>query len=345
MPPVDQHLFQLNLLLWMSLPGSSAAVRPILNEVGYEMWAISPEIRSPVAKLARLRRAGAKEAGRAELLLYRKSRSHALLIECKADSFTLASTNSPQLILLCAVTDNELRDAVGIDPAATTSSDLLYVLPKGRPPMTSTFSESSARLQAEGLSGHAGCVLELDERDDGVYAGLVGVALRDSDLEAALRSPLRVMSYSDRSQDWRPLYLIPIDPSVAGLSADPVGRAILEERVRTPLLAQVGRSLGTDFEIDVGALLRGAIAVWDIWAAPDDKKSLSRFATDVVRTLLNELSGAGAPVTGLGGRRYRVGAVSPELAARMRRAIARSTSRNLPLTFDEAMQAELFEDS
>jgi hypothetical protein len=344
-PPVEQHLFQLNLLLWMSLPAAPSAIRPVFYEVGYTVWAISPEITAPLAKLGRLRALGASEVARAEMVLHRASASRAVLLECKADSFTLGSSNATQLLLLFGVADNELRDAVGMNPTIPLTSDLLYVLPAGRgTPMAGTFTDAATRFAAESLSCHVGCVLELEERPDGVYAGLVGPALGDAALDAALRPRPRVMTYADPGQDWRPLYLLPIDPSVAGLSTDAVGKSILEERVRAPLLARVGRALGSSFVIDVNDLLRTAIPVWDIWTAPDEKKSLVRFATGLVSALTKELVAVGVSVTVLGGRRYQVQAVSPELAARLRRMIVRSAARNLPLDLGQAQQPELFDD-
>lgn len=339
-------LFQLNLLLWCCLPTGPDGVARIFRDAGYEVISIAPRLRPAVSQLARLRSLGSQDSASPELVLYASGKRHLLVLECKASSFSSASSvNVAQLITLLAVEGDVLRDAIGLHPSIRLESSLGYVVPNGTTGlMSTTLEDISRRLISGGHKCHLGFALLLDERADGIYAGIERPeGLRDGDLRTTLAKWPRVLAW-DGAEDWRPLYLLPIDPSIAALDSDAVGRQVLEERIRAPMLARIGRKIGPrEFVIDVDDLLADAIPVWDLWDALDAKKALRTFALSLVRTVAQELRGAAINVVERN-RQFTIAGTTIETAGAVRRALRRSAMRGIPLDLSIPEQTGLFEE-
>ena len=101
-------LFQLNLLLWLSMPAKGGQIVPVLWENGFETYAIGASIRVPIEAQLRLNaptgRAAIATSVNPDLLLQSKAQGALLTIECKLSSFGPASDGALQAlgILACA---------------------------------------------------------------------------------------------------------------------------------------------------------------------------------------------------------------------------------------------------
>jgi len=343
---VADPLFQLNLLLWCTLPSSPDGVERIFRAEGYEIQSIAPRLRPRVGQLADVRALGGQDSASPELVLYASGKKHMMTLECKAVSFSSASSlNVAQLVVFMIVEGPGLRDALGIHHSANISSSVGYVIPtETTRRMADTLEDAYLRIRNRGHPCNTGFVMLLDERPDGVYMGIErSDGLNDPSLRVKLEGWPRVLAWTDGSA-WRPLYVLPVDPSIDGIESDVVGKEILEERIRAPLLARVGNKIGTaEFEISVDDLMRSAVPVWNLWGAIEAKKAVRTFGLGLVRLVATELRAAEIAVAERGGR-FVVDGTTPEKAARVRRGLRLSLARRLPLDLTTPEQGELFDE-
>lgn len=84
-------LFQINLLLWLSMPAKGDQIVPILWESGFRVYAIGASIRVPVDVQLKMHaptgRTSIATSVSPDLLLQNKAKQALLAMECKLNSF------------------------------------------------------------------------------------------------------------------------------------------------------------------------------------------------------------------------------------------------------------------
>ena len=92
-------LFQLNVLIWATLPQpSSAPVNPILRNLGYSLFSIEQPLEPSITQRASLqeRMPPVIIAPVADVLLENPRQSHFVVMECKPSSFGVESYETRQ---------------------------------------------------------------------------------------------------------------------------------------------------------------------------------------------------------------------------------------------------------
>ncbi|MCX5351243.1 hypothetical protein OG901_26395 [Streptomyces mirabilis] len=283
-------VFQVNSCLWLvskSTPAKDGR-RPYYD-AGYRL-------RSLGAKLAFSSETRAKLSGKSwgpqppepDLLFHHLQSGDHLVLECKASSFGEESSTSGQarkLLISCA----EANTAVGVDGQAV----VIYVLPaEDCQRQVETLTALAAEVVEAGFKTATYGTLGLSIDETGLWAELRVSAATDAEHLAEIVG--RVLVVAGASNDARPLYLIPYDPTASSNQA-PEEREychrILLERFYLAAVQVIGTADIPDcVVIKADDLFRQATyAVSDKWQA----KELSPLKGKLIHgmaTLLNKKS-------------------------------------------------------
>ncbi|HAW50507.1 TPA: hypothetical protein DCX16_06130 [bacterium] len=134
MNPIDvikDPIYQLNLMLWLLQPlKNNYPLRPVLKELGYELFAIgpsmplSPELRERLKELS----ISCAEAPEPDLLISRNKTFEFITIECKAQMFGPASEKqADQARALLLQNGEQFNLAIGLEIDASPDIHLVYV--------------------------------------------------------------------------------------------------------------------------------------------------------------------------------------------------------------------------
>ena len=308
---VPTPLFQLNLMLFLTWPAPSSFVTPIFYREGFALRSIAPSIGVPLEALARAQAADLpiQPTASPELLLEQGCQQQLLLIECKSSSFGPASSTSRQARALLACPGPYLAERIGITAAMDWKGYLLYVVGGGQEgPMQDTLQVLSQELHTARISTADSGAMGIHVRADGVY--LSPEARSNIPVQALQQTPthgLQVMALEE-GEDPRPLYLIPLDPSIA--VDDPVERQMLEERVRQAVTSLIGT---------MDEILTAVTPVWNVWKGSQAAKAfLKAVRTYVVRKVLVHMRRLGAHID-LHPHHFAFTQVTPKIARDLRR--------------------------
>lgn len=328
-------LFQLNLLIWLSWP-SGPVLNPIFHANGFALYRLGQTIAVPLA--ARLGAQGANpplavgEAVSPDLLLRHRDRAALIALECKKGSFSPASTAAGQAAGMLACTGPHIATTLGLDPPADWRASPLYAVSHPHQAAMAETLETLARDLTR--AGVITCLdpataLGIDVAADGVYLRFVA----PERLLFPVTVDVKVMELAS-GEDPRPLYVIPIDPTVD--LTDDYGRQALEQRLRSAFVATVGARIGSG-SVSVGwdELMTAAIPVWPLWHGKG--RRLLQGCKSYVRRRLRELAALGATwdqsPTG-----FTVADVTPDVADRIRRALQTPAQSQPPARLDRSEQ-------
>lgn len=124
---LNDPLFQLNFILWQTLPVPRSFVkRALFHEAGYRVNLISPKLPLPVAIRERLSVSTLdfQDSASPDEVLRQSNGKQYLLVECKRSSFGPDSTTAKQAVTLLLLNKEALSEALGF-PAATDLDGLL----------------------------------------------------------------------------------------------------------------------------------------------------------------------------------------------------------------------------
>ncbi len=240
--PVDQvPLFQLNLMIWLSFPMRAGKYTPIFRASGYELYRIAPPIPLSMGVVARASTATPPldmvERPAPELVLRHNEVPRLLTVECKASSFGPDRKQARQAIGLISLTGPHMASVFGLDtPEQWAAHALFAVTHPQQDDMESCLEALSQRMQAARIEPIPSTSCGIELRDDGVYL----LFARPDRMPFSIVEDVKVVTL-EPGEDPRPLYVIPLDPSIN--AQDEYGQRVVEERTRTALAYLIGSRL------------------------------------------------------------------------------------------------------
>lgn len=283
-------LVQVNLLLHLALPYPMGdAIEPILNHLGFRIYAVNRRIGLPIEVVSRAReRVSLQNACSPDIVLSNGQRSIALLIECKSSSFGSLTTQAQQARTLLLLTGPRISNYLGYRDISESTA--VYVLPG-----------SEIEQQEECLASITSELRRLSlETTEWEVWGLVqsedGISLRNLKAGRSLDDPgdIRVVT-TDDPKNYEVMRLIPVDPDVA--ADDPIGTQVLQERLRNSFVQQVLRHSPSGYPITVTVSVdsmcsRVILFVWEAWN-PESKTWLRRKVRNYIRRMMLRMETVG----------------------------------------------------
>ncbi len=286
-PLERDSLFQLNLLIWASLPQPPGApVTPAVHNAGYVLWALEQPLDAGLAELARLRASGPQinPNPTADGVLRELRSDTYVLIECKPGSFDVGSGRAPQARGLIAAGGNA---ASRLGLGRTASAEACYLVPLDEAPsMDATLVALAGEVAGQGFTACSTGSLGVAVKPDGAYLGLTSQPLGAARLPRLLIPDERVVQVPP-GQDPRPLYVLPWIPD----APDSTDLTAFREKLRAHVLAWLGRApTGGEVVIAFDELLdevtRGVFRLWR------DRSSLRGRVFPAVGRLMDLLLGS-----------------------------------------------------
>lgn len=280
-----------------------APVTPVLARAGYMLDSLSRPLPPPPSiRPALLKRLGNADPPAPDVLAEATQALERLVIECKGNSFTLASSTSAQLIKLLAVCA-DLTGPLGLSSGAVRPAHVVYLMPGEKADAQGqTITEATASLQETGVTPAAGSVVAISRREDGVYVDARGPARLPGPVAAAIGDGVRVHELRP-GVDAHLLYLIPWDPSVEQAKEERERcKAILFSKVAAAAVAQIGHAeIPQRVTLAIQALLASATyGVSNKWrdrsAIEEVQRQCAAFLADAVKSIGSlEVSLPGSP--------------------------------------------------
>jgi hypothetical protein len=275
-----------------------------------------------------------------DLLLLNRGQSAFATLECKLSSFGPETEQSKQACALLSTTGPYLAGYFGMAQPPSWLACLLYATRSGQQDrIYDTLSQLSDRLQGVVIEAVSFGSLGIDVRTDGIYLQLdPRSSVPMPSLQGSAGPGLLVMRLPPE-EDPRPLYVIPVDPSVD--VTDPYERRVLEERVRSALTSLVGSRLDSPkVELELEDVLRAAVEVWDLWRDTKAKKCLRNSIKSYVRTILRPIQKGGLTVR-VYQNRITIEGIDPTTADRVRRYFSSAAWRQGTVDlWSEAVQTD-----
>ena len=285
-------VFQLNALLWLSTPlPSGFGLRPLLREAGFEVHSIAPGLSPAPADLLAMKKTGLRhqETFRPDVVLQRKVPSRTIILfECKANSFSPASSAAEQARTMLVASGPSLPVLLNLPLDVSIESGTAYVLPSSAcDPMRNTLDELSAELRAANLPTGQAVVLGLRANKNSLSLVAEKRHLGLLRLKTASTPFLSIEALTDP----RPLYFIPYDPDCDQSAEEQAFcRRILYERMQAEVLGLAGRTvpprtLTLTFE---DLLNRATMGMYELWENRNTRTRMCR----LTRELVTKLAGA-----------------------------------------------------
>lgn len=238
---IRDPVFQLNLLLWMSLdqPDEAFLVYPLFARHGFELRFIEQPFAFPIATIASIEnaeKAGQPKISRCpepELILKRDLDQSALYFEAKKSSFSSNSSTCVQARGHLLATGPVFADVL----APLKSATLTYVLPADQGAlMRVCLSELTAQLQQSGFSSGTFSVAGLAVENETMNyrldaAGQTAVGCRDQSVV--------LMREINEATDPSPIMLIFSEQDCADQTRPGYYRHILQQQVLAALLCRL----------------------------------------------------------------------------------------------------------
>lgn len=285
-------LFQLNLLLWLCMPAKDDQFVPILHENGFEVYAIGASIRVPVEAQLRMN----EPTGRAviatsvspDLLLQNRGQQTLLTIECKVNSFGPTSDVASQALGILACNGGYIANFIGFARPDQWKAWVSYAVAHPQQSlMLQTLVALSEQLRVAAIENCTATAFGIEIAGDGVYLGFLDPNL----LPLAVGARQKVMSLG-AGEDPRPLYLIPLDPTID--AQDEYGKRVVQERLRAAFASIVASRLALDsFVVTWEELLIEALQVWPLWKDQNARRNLLSQTKHYVRRILVEIGRLG----------------------------------------------------
>jgi hypothetical protein len=228
MMPVDWEkllgdpLFQLNLSLWMTQPCPivNLAPRPLLREVGYEVYQIEPRLTLPLATQAALRAAKLAFSQVSEPdIVFRGAQGKILLWECKKSLFGYDPSKDDreyrQARTFLLATKAFAEDALGLPKGSVPDTHLNYcTVHKDKIPQFEGIQSIAQELQTAKFATTATTAFLRRVKDN-----QLGFSVKSSSaaLPPALQAVMKgdscdILNLGDSGADPRPLYYYPWMP-------------------------------------------------------------------------------------------------------------------------------------
>ena len=254
-------LFQLNVLIWATLPQPSCApVKPILRNLGYCLFSIEQPLQASIRQRVSLQAQTppVSTAPVADALLENAGSSHFVVTECKPSSFGVESDQTRQARGLILAGSDIMQRGL---PITAGSAEVCYIVPGGDiDAMEATLISLQAELQASNTQLCQVGAIGVTIRNDGVHLVANHKARGGGRLPREVAPAQRVLE-TEGDEDPRPLYVIPWIPD----SGDE-DHSALQEKLRSQLLSHIGRAPIGNVRLRFDDLLdevsRGVYGLW-----------------------------------------------------------------------------------
>jgi hypothetical protein len=283
----NNALLQLNILLWMSLPGRKEWINPFFYKKGFEIKAIEPELSLPPKIVDFLKRNNCtfERNPRPELLIINQKTKVCFLIECKNKAFDFNESENRkvgQALSFLSYNSNLLADDFGLEGSWEGCLGYILVDSNYVTDFYKAFNVIRERLLKKGIkkTNNIG-VLYWQIRDNVLYLIVSNDNWDKIDLPAEI-AVIRNL----KDDNIHPLYLIPIDYN---LSKDDLGYTVFYKRLKNQLIMFLGKELSVEEKsiLNIEDVLQKVIPVWHIWRNTANKKFIRRKARDYINNLLN----------------------------------------------------------
>ena len=279
----SSSLFQLNVLIWATLPQPPCApVKPLLRNLGYSLFSIEQPLEASIGQRVSLQGQNppVSVAPVADALLEHVGRTHFVVIECKSSSFGVESDQTRQARGFIVASSDIMQRGL---PITANSAEVCYVVPgHDIDGMEATLLSLQAELQAGATQSCQVGSVGVTIRNDGVYLVADHKARGGGTLPQDIAPEQRVLE-AESDEDPRPLYVIPWIPESGDedLSA-------LREKLRSQLLSRIGRSpigiVSLPFDELLDEVSRGVYGLWR------DRKSLRGQVNTTVGRIVRSLT-------------------------------------------------------
>lgn len=331
--PVEQiPLFQLNLMIWLSFPMRAGKYHPVFRANGYELYRIAPPIPLSIFVVARAAAADPPldmvRHPVPELVLRHGAGRRLLTVECKASSFGPDTTQARQAMGLISSSGPHLSGTFGLVDADGWTADVLFAVSYPQQgDMETCLEVLSRRLDAARIAPTPSTSCGIELRSDGVYLCFA----RPDRMPFPVTDELRVATL-EPGEDPRPLYVIPLDPSIN--ARDEYGQRVVEERVRTALAYLIASRLAREtFAVTWDELMTAAIEVWPLWQDRTSTRYLSERVRRYVEGVLKDMATSSSVEVRISSTGFSLEGVRSDVAARIRDYLSSAGFRRGELGF------------
>jgi hypothetical protein len=274
---IGDHLFQLNLVLWLTQPiASNIGIRPLFSQSGFSVYSVSPSLALPIPVREEIREKKiiAQDGCSPDVLLNRKEANFFLLVECKKQSFGTGSSTSEQARTLLLLEGQILGESLALSPTGAAGSAVSYITRDDqKSPMQLTCENLKKEITAAGFKTNPTyCFGIKHDFDRSVYMVIDSIDSRS--LGIVDNGTIKIIE-GRPDTDPRPLYFIPLDPSV---EQNEYGKKTLEQRLLSELLSLIGRAkIPSKTLFTVEDLLEKATwGMYGVWRDRDARTHLRR---------------------------------------------------------------------
>jgi len=276
---VGDHLFQLNLILWLTQPiTADIGIRPLLADLGFSVYSISPPLALPIHIREKIREMNlsAQDACSPDVLSNRKEADFFLLVECKKSSFGVNSTTAEQARTLLLLEGQVLGESLALSPTTIVDSAVSFVTKEDqRSQMQLTCENLKKEITDKGFKANlAFCFGIKYDPENSVYIEIDSIAANQFGLIGRDSEAIKIIQ-GQPDTDPRPLYFIPLDPAV---EQNEYGKKTLEQRLLGELLSLIGRvkvPSKTLFKVE-DLLEKATWGMYNIWGDRDARTHLKR---------------------------------------------------------------------
>ncbi len=290
-PSIDElckdALFQLNLAIWLTQPQARehSYVYPLFYESGLNIYSIGPLLALPPdIRISIGDKLDCQDGARPDLILESiKASKKYCILECKASSFSSASSNAKQATTLLLLAGPIVFEVLGLGGRGQNLGLLCYLIGSSQMQlMDETFDILSREIRNLKLEPGAHGCFGLTSSQTGIFLEFSETVERH--LSLGRPSPVEVIQLEEDS-DPRPLYFIPYDPNCMDQQSkeeQEFCRRILFERILSHIISEIG---GADMPASLvftteGFLNSATFGLYEIWEDNEAKKHLRRIVKD-----------------------------------------------------------------
>lgn len=287
LPFQQTPLFHLNLFLWLSLPVFDGKTKAVFWKNGYRAYLIGPSLPAPPEASVRFSKTNERQrlgTVNPDLLLRNDNQQDFLPLECKLSSFGPTVDQSKQALSLLTCTGSYLADYFGLTQTDSWRAVLLYAVSHPQQDaMLETLGVLATKLRDLHIETSPFSSLGISVNEDGVYLHFA----RPEQMPFSVSTREKVMKL-DPGEDPRPLYLLPLDPSIS--AQDEYGKRAIQERLRSALASLIGSQLQKkSIRLTWDELMVAAIEIWPLWKDRNSTRNLRNQAKQYARRILSEI--------------------------------------------------------
>ncbi len=197
-----------------------------------------------------------------------------MLIECKKQSFGVDSSTSEQARTMLLLEGQVLAEALALSSASRVGSVLSYATKDDQKLlMKNTCAILKAEIENSGFRSNDVCCIGIrHDTDNSIY---IDLDIDDSKRLNIIESGVIKVVEGQPDTDPRPLYFIPLDPSV---EQNAYGKKTLEQRLLSEILSLIGRAK-VPYKVVLTAedlLSKATWGMYNLWADNNARKNLRR---------------------------------------------------------------------